>query len=268
MKVSPSGYYAWRKRGPSAREAEAKRMVVRMRQLQRTWKKCYGSPRMTRELWAEGFAVGENRVARIMREHGIVAQMPRSFRVTTQAGTKPAAECLLKQDFGAEEGNRKWVTDITYVRTHQGWLYLAVILDLWSRTVVGWSMSERISRHLVLDALRMAQGRRPIGAGLLLHSDRGCQYTSDDFQKELVRLGIICSMSRKGNCWDNAVVESFFASLKREVQDCEAGFKTRQNARHQLFEYIEIFYNRQRRHSSLGYLSPAEFERSALRRAA
>ena len=206
-------------------------------------------------------------MARSMRDNGIVAQMPRSFRVTTQAGPKPAAECLLKPDFGAEEGNRKWVTDLTYIRTREGWLYRAVIWDRWSRAVVGWSMSERVDRALVLDALRMAQGRRRIDAGLLLHSDRGCQYTSDDFQKELRRLGIVCSMSRKGNCWDNAVAESFFASLKREVEDCEAGFQTRQKARHQLFEYIEIFYNRQRRHSSLGYLSPVEFERSALRRA-
>ena len=155
-----------------------------------------------------------------------------------------------------------------YIRTRKGWLYLAVILDLWSRAVVGWSMSERMNRQLVIDALKMSDGRRRISAGLMLHSDRGCQYTSEEFQRELARLGIVCSMSRKGNCWDNAVAESFFATLKRELEGCEAGFKTRQEARRELFEYIEVFYNRERRHSALGYLSPAQFERSALQRAA
>ena len=155
-----------------------------------------------------------------------------------------------------------------YIRTRKGWLYLAVILDLWSRAVVGWSMSERINRQLVIEALKMAQGRRRIEAGLLLHSDRGSQYTSDDFRRELARLGIVSSMSRKGNCWDNAVAESFFATLKRELEGCESGFESRLPARHELFEYLEIFYNRARRHSTLGYLSPAEFERAALQRAA
>ena len=268
LKVSRSGYYAWRKRGASDREAEEQRIVKRIRQLQGTRKSSYGSPRITEELRHEGYRVGENRIARIMRDHGIVAQMPRAFRVTIQAGQKPPSQCLLKQDFQAEQGNRKWVTDITYIRTRKGWLYLAVILDLWSRAVVGWSMSERINRQLVIEALKMAQGRRRVEAGLLLHSDRGSQYTSDDFQRELARLGIVSSMSRKGNCWDNAVAESFFATLKRELEGCESGFESRLHARHELFEYIEIFYNRERRHSTLGYLSPAEFERAALQRAA
>ena len=242
--------------------------MKRIRELHRTRKKSYGSPRITQELRHEGYRVGENRIARIMQDHGIVAQMPRAFRVTTQAGQKTPSKCLLNQNFQAAQGDCKWVTDITYIRTRKGWLYLAVILDLWSRAVVGWSMSERINRQLVMEALKMAQGRRRITAGLLLHSDRGSQYTSDDFQKELVRLGIVSSMSRKGNCWDNAVAESFFATLKRELEGCDAGFESRQHARRELFEYIEIFYNRERRHSTLGYLSPAEFERTALRRAA
>ena len=268
LKVSRSGYYAWQRRGPSLRESENRQIVGRIRQIHRTIKKCYGSPRITQELRGEGFCVGENRVARLMREHGIQARRPRPFKITTKTGPRPAAEHVLDRDFQAATENRKWVTDITYVRTREGWLYLTVILDLWSRMVVGWSMSRRISRHLVLDALRMAHGRRRIAAGLLLHSDRGVQYTSEDFQKELARLGIVCSMSRKGNCWDNAVAESFFASLKKEVEEFETVFASRRQARHQLFEYIEIFYNRERRHSSLGYLSPAEFERAALKEAA
>lgn len=268
MQVSPSGYYAWKKRGPSDREAENARILQRIRQIRCTKKKCYGSPRMTKQLRKEGIAVGENRVCRIMRENRLKAHMPRRFRVTTKAGQEPPAQCILDRNFEAPEGDCKWVTDITYIRTRQGWLYLAVILDLWSRAVVGWSMSRRIDRQLVIDALKMADGRRRIVAGLLLHSDRGCQYTSEDFQRELARLGIVCSMSRKGNCWDNAVAESFFASLKRELEGCEAGFETREQARRELFEYIEVFYNRERLHSSLGYLSPAEFERAALQRAA
>ena len=207
-------------------------------------------------------------MARIMREARVAAHMPRRFRVTTKGGQRPPAKCLLERNFEASEGDRKWVTDITYIRTRKGWLYLAVILDLWSRAVVGWSMSQRMNRQMVIDALKMAEGRRRISPGLLLHSDQGCQYTSEDFQRKLARLGIVCSMSRKGNCWDNAVAESFFATLKRELEGCEAGFETRQEARRELFEYIEIFYNRERRHSALGYLSPTQFERSALQRAA
>lgn len=268
MRVSVSGFYAWRSRGPSAREQENELLLKRIREHHQGQLDCYGSPRMTKELRGEGYAVNQKRVARIMRENGIVARRPRRFVVTTKAGQNPPAKCLLNRDFQASEGDRKWVTDITYLRTRQGWLYLVVILDLWSRMVVGWSMSERIDRHLVTNSLKMAVGRRRIQEDLMLHSDQGCQYTSEDYQRELARLGIVCSMSRKGNCWDNAVAESFFATLKRELKGCEKGFETREQGRREVFEYIEIFYNRKRRHSALGYLSPADFERQALARAA
>lgn len=268
MQVSCSGFYAWRQRRESKRERENRRLLNAIRELHRATCRRYGSPRITRELRDRGCLVGENRVARIMRENGIVARLPRRFRVTTEAGDQPVAACLLKRDFRAPEKDLKWVSDITYIRTHQGWLYLAVILDLYSRAVVGWSMGERISRQLAVAALEMAAARRNVQPGLIVHSDRGRQYTSRAFQRALRRHGMVSSMSRKGDCWDNAVAESFFATLKRELQGCDEGFESRAQARRQLFHYIEVFYNRQRRHSSLGYLSPFDYEASTLERAA
>jgi transposase InsO family protein len=196
-----------------------------------------------------------------MRECGITPPKKRKFRKTTDSDHLYAtAANLLERDFSSSGPDRRWSTDITYVWTMQGWLYLAVVMDLFSRRIIGWSMRKTLARKLVVSALHMAlYGRNP-GPGLIHHSDRGSQYASDDYQKELRRRGITCSMSRKGDCWDNAVVESFFATIKRElIHRCQ--FATRERAAREIFEYIEVFYNRKRRHSYLGYLSPAEFER-------
>ncbi|MFP2962870.1 IS3 family transposase, partial [Myxococcus sp. 1LA] len=223
----------------------------------------YGSPRVHAELRAKGRRVSRKRVARLMGQQGLAARRTRRFVHTTDSRhTQPVASNVLARDFSADAPNRTWVTDITYVWTRQGWLYLAVVLDLFSRLVVGWAMGEFIDRHLVLGALDMALKRRRPPRGLLHHSDRGSQYSSEDYQRALASRGIECSMSRKGNCWDNAVAESFFSTLKMELVH-DADFATRDQARAALFEYIEVFYNRQRRHSTLGYVSPVEYERLA-----
>lgn len=261
LRVSRSGYYVWRHWQPSERQEQEQVILEEIRASHKGSRKAYGSPRITRDLRAAGRRISEKRVARLMQENQIVGQGKRRFRVTTQGGDQPVAENVLERDFQAHEPNRKWVTDITYIWTREGWLYLAVVLDLFSRTVVGWSMNRWINQQLVVDALQMGVGRRCPQPGLVVHSDRGCQYTSRAFQKGLREIDAIGSMSRKGDCWDNAVAESFFATLKREV-DCEKGFATRAQARAELFDYIEVFYNRQRRHSSLGYLSPFDFEQA------
>ena len=267
LRVSRSGFYAWVQRGESKRSRENRSLLKEIQAAHRVSRSNYGSPRITRELRAGGTRVGEKRVARIMRQNGIVGKVRRRYRVTTQAGDRAPAKSLLNRDFKASEPNRKWVSDITYIPTREGWLYLAVIIDLYSRAVVGWSMNSWISQELVLDALKMAEGRRRVPSALMLHSDQGRQYTSLAFQRALKGHQMVCSMSRKGNCWDNAVAESFFATLKRELEACDRGFDTRLQARRELFDYIEIFYNRQRRHSTLGYLSPHEFERTQRRAA-
>jgi transposase InsO family protein len=227
--------------------------------------KNFGSPRMHQELLARGHRVSENTVATLMREHGLRASCSRKFRVTTdsQHGL-PVAENVLDRQFVQESADRVWLADITYVWTREGWLYLACVLDTYSRMIVGWSMSERMGKDLVLDALRMALGRRrpDAGSGLMHHSDRGSQYASAAFQELLREEKITCSMSRKGNCWDNAMMESFFATLKKE-RIYQEDYATRPQARASVFDYIERFYNRQRRHSALGYLSPAQYEEAA-----
>jgi putative transposase len=196
-----------------------------------------------------------------MRLAGLRGCPKRRFRVTTQRDpSHPVAENLLDQDFTAEAPNQRWAADITFIATHQGWLYLAVVMDLYSRRIVGWSMSRRINRHLVIDALNMAIGTRRPGAELIHHSDRGSQYTSDDFRDELLKHGIDCSMSARGNCYDNAVVESFFGLMKREWVN-RVRYRTREEARADVFEYIECFYNRKRRHGYLGNISPVAFEK-------
>lgn len=268
LRVSRSGFYAWKSRGESKRAQENEVLLKAIERVHRASRNNYGSPRVVAELRARGHKVGHNRVARIMRENGIVAKMRRRYRVTTQAGQRPPAKSLLRRDFTARRRNRKWVSDITYIPTREGWLYLSVIVDLYSRAVVGWSMSRWISHELVLKALGMAVGRRRVQPGLILHSDQGRQYTSLAFQRALRCHRMVSSMSRKGDCWDNAVAESFFATLKRELSGCHSGFEDRAQARRQLFDYIEVFYNRQRRHSTLGYLSPLAFELSARGRAA
>jgi transposase InsO family protein len=259
--VRRSGYYAWRKRGPSARELADEALVKPMREEFDHSRKTYGSPRVHVVLHRQGVVCGHNRVARLMQRHGIVAHSRRpSHPVTTQrqAGVE-AAPNRLNQDFSALAPNQKWVSDFTYIPTAEGWLYLAVVLDLFSRKVVGWAMSERMDTALVLAALRMALcGRRP-PAGLLHHSDRGSQYTSLDHRTCLIEAAAQLSMSGVGNCYDNAVMESFFGTLKTEC--VMPPFATRALARTILFEYLEVWYNRQRLHSTLGYCSPVDFER-------
>jgi transposase InsO family protein len=229
----------------------------------------YGSPRVQMELLrARGQRSGRKRIARLMRVQGLRARPRRRYRTTTDSRHGlPVAPNLLARRFAVAKPNTAWVTDMTYIWTPQGWLYLAVIIDLFSRRVVGWAMSERIDRKLALDALRMALAQRRPPPGLIHHSDRGSQYASDDYQQLLAAHGIRGSMSRRGDCWDNAVAESFFASLKLELV-YQVQWPSRAAARTALFEYLELFYNRRRRHSSLGYLSPAEYERSNHRRLA
>ncbi|HEX8822873.1 MAG TPA: IS3 family transposase [Archangium sp.] len=262
--VSRSGYYAWKERPESERHKADRALAEVVTAVHQESRGRYGSPRVHAELRARGQRVSRKRVARLMRQHEMVARKRRRFvRTTDSRHNQPVAPNVLERNFSPGQPNSTWATDITYVATRQGWLYLAVVLDLFSRKVVGWSMSQNIDRHLVLNALDMAlKGRQP-PRGLLHHSDRGSQYASTDYQQALAARGIQCSMSRKGNCWDNAVVESFFSSLKLELV-YTTDFATQEQARLALFEYIEVFYNRQRRHSSLGYVSPVDFELAAL----
>jgi transposase InsO family protein len=260
LSVSPSGFYAWRQRPPSAHELEDDELLAKIRAIHAESQGRYGSPRVHRELLAKGIHVSKHRVARLMRENGLRGRRRRKFRHTTDSNhAMPVAPNVLARDFTADAPNKVWVTDITYIPTREGWLYLAAILDLYSRKVVGWSMSERITRQLTLNALAMALRARAPAAGLVHHSDRGSQYASADYRAALVAAGIDCSMSRKGDCWDNAVAESFFATLKTELVHDE-DWQTRAEARSAIFEYLEVFYNRRRRHSSIGYVSPEEFE--------
>jgi len=219
---------------------------------------------MHRELKGQGICVSRKRVARVMREGGIRAKQARKYRVTTtdSSHAHPVAENVLNRKFSVTDiiaPNKVWVTDITYIPTAEGWLYLAVILDLFSRRVVGWSMKHTMERSLTLDALRMALLQRNPGLGVLHHSDRGSQYACGDYRELLDQNGMMCSISRKGNCWDNTAAESFFATLKKELVN-DAAWQTREEARASLFEYIEVWYNRERRHSSIDYLSPADYE--------
>jgi transposase InsO family protein len=259
LDVTSSGYYVWRKAPQSNRQRENDQLK---QEIMKTWeqgRQRYGSPRITQVLRQKS-RVGHNRVARLMREMGLQARSKKRWKVTTQSKHGlPIAENLLARNFEAKQPNEKWAGDITYILTAEGWLYLAVVLDLHSRKVVGWSMSKEIKTELVMDALNMATMSRRPASGLLFHSDRGVQYASGAFKQRLNQLGIQQSMSRKGNCWDNACVESFFGTMKQE--GCGIFYKSRQEARIHIFEYIESFYNRQRVHSTLGYLSPECFER-------
>ncbi len=268
--VSASGFYASLTRAPSKRERFNQQLRLEIRTVHAETRRCYGSPKIHRELKAHGIDCGHNRVARLMREDGLRSRRPRAFRITTQSDhSKPVAENHLRRRFDIKahpELDRTWAGDITYLRTREGWLYLAVILDLASRRVVGWCAGERIDQQLTLGALRMAITERRPPAGTLYHSDRGVQYASEPYQSLLRANGINPSMSRRGDCWDNAVVESFFATLKCELA-ADARWATREAARRDLFEYIEVWYNRRRRHATLGYLSPAQYEAELLQRA-
>jgi transposase InsO family protein len=260
--VSPAGYYAWRRRPRSAGEQRRDTLLGEIRSIHAEVKARYGSPRMAAELNARGLDCSENTVASLMKAHGIRAKRPRRFvRTTDSRHGLPVAENVLDRDFDPTEPNAAWCADITYIPTADGWLYLAVVEDLFSRKIVGWSMDATMTSRLAVDALEMAIRLRLPGEGLVAHSDRGSQYASEHYQGLLGKHGIVCSMSGVAQCWDNAPVESFFASLKRELVHDES-YTTREQARASIFEYVEVFYNRVRRHSSLGYLSPEEFERS------
>ncbi len=262
LEVSTAGYYAWRERPSSSQEQRRAALVVEIRAIHAAVKARYGSPRIHAELAARGRACCVNTVAKLMRDEGIAAKTARKFRCTTDSNHDlPVADNLLDRQFNPSEANEVWVADITYIPTREGWLYLAAVEDLYSRRGVGWSMADHLQSRLVVDALELAVQRRLPGEGLLAHSDRGSQYASEHYQRLLAKHGIACSMSRKADCWDNAPMESSFASLKKELVH-DADFATRAQARAAVVEYIEVFYNNQRRHSSLGYVSPAQYEQS------
>ena len=261
LRVSRSGYYAWRDRPPSARSIRREELAQQIQAVHARSRGVYGSPRVYHALLHQGQAVCENTVARLMQERQIRAKTKKKFvpRTTDSAHQEPLARNLLDRQFTAARPNQKWVTDITYVPTDEGWLYLAGVLDLCSRKIVGWSMAEHMQTELVSDALRMALVQRRPADGLLHHSDRGVQYASADYRQLLADQGMQASMSGKGDCWDNACAESFWSTLKTELIHHEH-YATRQQARASIFEYIEVFYNRQRLHSALGYQSPEAFE--------
>lgn len=267
LEVSRAGYYAWRARPLCDRGKEDRLLTEKIREIARQVKERYGSPRTWQELRALGFTCGKHRVARLMRQAGLRAKSAPTFRVTTQsAHAAPVAPNVLGRAFALAShprSNRTWAADITYIPTREGWLYLAVVLDLASRRVVGWALRTRLEHELALAALRMALARRGARGGLH-HSDRGVQYASVAYQRLLHEAGFTASMSRVGDCWDNAVVESFFATLTKELL-VDGIFESRAHASRELFAFIEIWYNRRRRHSSLGYRSPVEFEEQVLK---
>lgn len=259
--MSRSGFYAWRKRPESQREITNRRLLLEIKAVHQESHQTYGSPRVHADLCDKGFYCSLNRVVRLMHRDGIMAIVRRRFRNTTDSDhDHPIAPNTLNRTFQVNEPNRVWLTDITYIPTGEGWLYLSAVMDLHSRRIVGWALGRRLDRRLTLAALEMALGRRRPGPGLLHHSDRGSQYACADYQKLIGENGLTCSMSRKGNPYDNAVMESFFRTLKIELV-YRRRFQTREEARTALVNYIELFYNQKRRHSALGYLSPAEYER-------
>jgi len=263
LNVSPSGFYDWEQRRvhPCARALENQSLAQEIAQIHTRSRKTYGAPRVEKELRKKGRCHGRNRVARLMKQKGLCGRQKGRYRVQTTDSNhdQPIAPNRLKEAPKATGTNQFWVADITYIETQEGWLYLAAILDLYSRKIVGWAMSERIDTPLVLKALAMALLHRCPPAKLLLHTDRGVQYASGDYRQALGQAGLIASMSRRGNCYDNANMESFWATLKLELV-YRRSFETRAQARTQIFDYIESFYNRQRAHSALGYHSPVDFE--------
>jgi putative transposase len=268
--VSASAFYQWQKRPESQRARQKKQLAAQVGELFHASKRRYGSPRIHQDLQALGIKCSQKRVARLMKEQNLLVRKPRRFVTTTDSGHAfPVAHNMLNRQYQVEAVaglNRAWAGDITYVPTAQGWLYVAVVLDLKSRKVIGWSMKDTLEQTLVHEALEMAISQRAakeVPGALLFHSDRGSQYAAHDYQERLQERGIVCSMSRRGNCWDNAVVESFFATLKKEEVHRE-DYVTHEQAKASLFCYIEIFYNRKRRHSALGYQSPHQYEQSLL----
>jgi transposase InsO family protein len=261
LDVSRGGYYDWTRRPAGPRQEGQEKIVKEIRKAHQTSRGVYGSPRVHRELKDQGVNCCENTVAKLMKQHDIRAKTAKRFKVKTtdSSHAHPIAPDRLKQDFRQALPDKVWTTDITYLATEEGWLYLAVVMDLCSRKIIGWSMAGHMEASLVMDALEAALNDRQPIEGLIVHSDRGVQYACDAYQALLGAKGLLCSMSRKGNCYDNAVTESFFKTLKTELVYHER-YETREAARASVFEYIEVFYNRQRRHSSLGYLSPESFE--------
>ena len=261
--VSRAGYYAWRTRSPSDTARRRDHLADTIRALHAEPRlNTYGSPRVARELTARGVACCENTVAVVMKQAGIRAKMTRGFVRTTDSKHRlPVSPNVLDRQFAATKPNEKWVMDLTYIPTHEGWLFLALVVDLFSRRIVGWAMDATMTSRLVVDALAMAVGRRGKVAGLIAHSDRGSQYASEHYQSELKRSELVGSMSGVGQCWDNAVIESTFGRLKVELVHGEK-YATREEAKASIFEYIEVFYNRIRRHSTLEYKTPDEFERT------
>lgn len=260
LAVSISGYRAWKGGGrPDRTRLTDGQLLALLRSVHAQYKAAYGSPRMYRELRERGYRVSKARVERLMREHDLRARHKRRFKATTDSRhALPVADNVLAREFAPSAPNRVWTADLTYIWTDEGWLYLAVVLDLFNREVVGWSIKPRMTADIVVDALTMAWFRRKPAPGLMHHSDRGSQYASGVLQDKLVEYGMTCSMSRKGNCWDNAPTESFFNSLKNERVH-GTRYATREAAIADLFDYIEVFYNRRRKHSTLGYVSPARF---------
>ncbi len=261
LDVSRSGYYAWENRLPSNRQQEYQRLVPIVKDAEKIAKGTYGARRIAIEIEKTGIPCGRTKAATVMGIAGVQAKQKRKFKVTTDSKhNDPVAPNLLNREFTLTEQDGVYVVDITYIWTHEGWLYLAVVIDLFSRQVIGWSMDRRMTKELVKNVLRMAYWRRKPEPGVIFHSDRGSQYCSREFQDLLTEYGMISSMSRKGNCWDNAVAESFFGSLKTE-RVFFSKYKTREDARQDIIDYIEMFYNSRRLHSHLGYLSPREFEK-------
>lgn len=262
LNISRSGYYKWAKKEPSVRDKENEMLLNRIKNIYDENQGRYGSPRITDRLNKDKIPCSENRIARIMRKNDIKAKRKKKFKVTTNSKHNyPISPNLLNRNFSAIGINQKWVSDITYIYTKEGWLYLSAILDLCSRKIVGWSMSHRLTKDITIKALKQAMTGRKIFEGIILHSDRGSQYACNAFRKLIVKNKILQSMSGKGNCYDNAVMESFFKTLKSDLVYWEK-YATRDEAKRSIFEYIEIYYNRKRAHSSISYMTPEEFELS------
>jgi transposase InsO family protein len=260
LRVSKSGYYGWLNRKPSKRESDDAKLAIRIKEIFDDEMQRAGAERIAKRLKLEKWRASKRRVARIMKKQGWRAKAARKFKATTNSNHQlPVAENLLNQNFQASRPNEKWVSDITYIWTEEGWLYLAAVMDLYSRKLIGWSLSARMTTKLVADALMMAVWSRKMPKAVIVHSDRGSQYCSDEYQKLLRENHLICSMSKRGDCYDNAAMESWNHSLKVEAIHGEK-FKTRDDAKKHVFEYIEVYYNRKRLHSTLGFLSPESFE--------
>ena len=261
LAVSTSGYYQQLNREPSAQQQRREKIAQAATEFYDQSHKVYGYRKVSKDLHEAGVICCDETVRRIMSELGLHSRTKRKFVVTTDSKHyEPIAENVLDRDFNADRPNHKWVADITYIETQEGWLYLAAVMDLYSRRIVGWSMSDRIDTTLAKSALNMAIFQRQPNADLMHHSDRGVQYASGDYQQKLADFNIVCSMSRRGNCWDNAAMERFFGSLKTEWVYGKK-YASREIAKNDLFNYIEVFYNRKRRHASLGYVTPAAFEK-------